>query len=162
MRGGAVSTRITNATPQVVIRGAGPNDWDRVATLLSALSLPLDGAREHLANFVLAERAGTVVGCAAVERYADAGLLRSVAVTESERGKGAGAALVGRCLDDARAAGIRTLVLLTTSAERYFPRFGFEVIDRDAVPKSVRASAEFRGACPASASVMRLVLSGGV
>jgi len=159
MRGGVVSTPITDAAPRVVIRGAEPNDWDPVAALLSASSLPLDGAREHLANFVLAERSGTVVGCAAVERYGEAGLLRSVAVAESERGKGAGAALVGRCLDDARAAGIRALVLLTTSAERYFPRFGFEVIDRDAVPEGVRASAEFRGACPASATVMRLVFS---
>ena len=161
MRGGIVSTPITDAASRVVMRDAGPDDWDCIATLLSASSLPLDGAQEHLANFVLAERAGTVVGCAAVEQYADAGLLRSVAVTESERGKGAGAALVGRCLDDARAAGIRTLVLLTTSAERYFPRFGFEVIDRDVVPESVRASAEFRGACPASATVMRVVLRGG-
>ena len=111
MRGGVVSTPITQAAPPIVVRGAEPNDWDRVAALLSASSLPLDGAREHLSNFVLAERVGTVVGCAAVERYGDAGSLRSVPVTESERGKGTGAALVGRCLDDARAAGIRTLVL---------------------------------------------------
>ena len=162
MRGGAVSTPITEAAPRVEISGAAPNDWDRVAALLSTSSLPLDGAQEHLINFVLAERAEAVVGCAVVERYGDAGLLRSVAVTESERGKGTGAALVGRCLEDARAAGIRTLVLLTTTAERYFPRFGFEVIDRDAVPEGVRASAEFRGACPASATVMRLVSSTGV
>ena len=83
MRGGVVSTPITHVAPRVVVRGAEPDDWDRVAALLSASSLPLDGAREHLANFVLAERTGTVVGCAVVERYGDAGLLRSVAVTES-------------------------------------------------------------------------------
>jgi N-acetylglutamate synthase-like GNAT family acetyltransferase len=147
-------------TASVLIRNATPNDWEAVAGLLAASSLPLDGAREHLGRFMLAERAGALVGCAAVEPHGDAGLLRSVAVAASERGKGTGAALVRRCLDDARTAGIRTLVLLTTTADRYFPRFGFEVIDRDAAPESVRESVEFRGACPASATVMRLVLAG--
>ena len=148
--------------PAISIRGAVPNDWEAVAALLSSSSLPLDGAREHLGSFVLATRAEALVGCAGVERHGDAGLLQSVAVAASERGNGAGAALVRRCLNDARAVGIRTLVLFTTTAERYFPRFGFEVIDRDAAPESVRASAEFRGACPASATVMRLVLTGDV
>jgi L-amino acid N-acyltransferase YncA len=156
-----VSTPITDAAPRVVIRGAGPNDWDRVAALLAASSLPLDGAREAPRQLRIAERRGTLVGCAAVERYGDAGLLRSIAVAESERGKGTGAALVGRCLEDARAAGSGPRAA-DDVAERYFPRFGFEVIDRDAVPEGVRASAEFRGACPASATVMRLVSSTGV
>ena len=140
------------------IRAAGPADWDQVATLLAASALPLDGARDHLGEFILAERDGQVVGCAAVERYGDAGLLRSVAVASSERGQGTGTTLVGQCLSDASRSGIRTVVLLTTTAERYFPRFGFEVIGRDAVPEAVRASAEFQGACPASATVMALTL----
>ena len=99
-----------------------------------------------------------MVGCAAVERYGDAGLLRSVAIAPAERGHRTGEALVRRCLADARAAGVGTLVLLTTTAEGYFPRFGFEVVDRALVPEAVRQSTEFRGACPASATVMRLVL----
>jgi amino-acid N-acetyltransferase len=45
--------------------------------------------------------------------------------------------------------------LLTTTAERFFPRFGFEEIARDEVPASVQASVEFQSACPASAIVMR-------
>ena len=50
---------------------------------------------------------------------------------------------------------------LTTTAERFFPRFGFERITRDDVPASVQASIEFREACPASATVMRRWLSKG-
>jgi amino-acid N-acetyltransferase len=46
-------------------------------------------------------------------------------------------------------------LLLTTTAERYFPRFGFERVDRKDVPESVRASVEFTSACPSSAIVMR-------
>ena len=147
-----------NDSTAAAIRPATPNDWDRVAELLATAALPLDGARDHAKEFVVAERDGALVGCAAVERYGSAGLLRSVAVAPSERGKGTGAALVERSLDAARAAGIGKVVLLTTTAERYFPRFGFQVIDRSAVPDAVRDSAEFRGACPTSATVMRLVL----
>ena len=142
----------------LTIRRAEPDDWPAVAGILGALSLPLDGARDHLGEFVVAERGASVVGCAAVERYGDAGLLRSVAVVPAEQGKGAGRALVEWCLRDAAACGLRTVVLLTTTADRYFPRYGFEVIARDLVPDAVRASAEFQGACPASATVMRLVL----
>jgi amino-acid N-acetyltransferase len=126
--------------------------------LLRTAALPLDGAEEHLDEFLIAERGGSIVGCAAVERYGSAGLLRSVAVASDERGMGTGSTLVERCIDAAADAGINTLVLLTTTAEGYFPRFGFETIDRTSVPLAVRESAEFRGACPASATVMRLQL----
>lgn len=45
--------------------------------------------------------------------------------------------------------------LLTTTADRYFPRFGFERIARADVPASVQTSIEFTSACPTSATVMR-------
>lgn len=44
--------------------------------------------------------------------------------------------------------------LLTTSAESYFPKFGFVRVTREHVPASVKESIEFRSACPASAIVM--------
>lgn len=146
------------AAEPLVIDVATPEEWDAVAELLTASSLPLDGAREHLHEFVVARRGDAIVGCAGVEQYKDAGLLRSVAVAAADRGTGTGSALVTRCIADARAAGIRQLVLLTTTARHYFPRFGFEVIERAAVPDTLHESAELRGACPASATVMRLAL----
>ena len=51
------------------------------------------------------------------------------------------------------------MYLLTTTAERYFARFGFVQIARDDVPGAVQQSVEFREACPASAVVMRTELS---
>jgi len=79
-----------------VLTGAFAELSEALRAALSAAGLPLDGAAEHLADFIIAERDRTIVGCAAVERYGDAGLLRSVAVAESERGHGLGAALVER------------------------------------------------------------------
>jgi amino-acid N-acetyltransferase len=55
---------------------------------------------------------------------------------------------------EAESRGIRGLYLLTTTAERYFPSFGFREVPRDQVPDDVRETAEFRSACPASATVM--------
>lgn len=144
--------------PAEAIRPATASDWERIAALLSASALPLEGARDHIGGFVVMERDGDLLGCAAVERYGSAALLRSVAVMASERGRGTGAALIERCLADAARKGGTTMVLLTTTAERYFCRFGFEVIDRIQAPESVHASAEFQGACPSSAVVMQLTL----
>ena len=69
-----------------------------------------------------------------------------------------GEALVRRILDYANDQGISEVYLLTTTAERYFPRFGFVQVAREDVPDTVRGSIEFREACPASAVAMRKVL----
>ena len=150
---------MTSATPTAApIRAAVAGDWNAIAALLGASALPLDGAREHVEQFVVAEREGTIVGCAAIERHGDVGLLRSVAVRDSDRNSGLGIALVERCIDRTPSLGISTLVLLTTTADRFFLRFGFRVVEQRSVPDAVRASAEFRGVCPASAIAMQLDL----
>ena len=53
---------------------------------------------------------------------------------------------------------ISALYLLTTTAAGFFPKFGFERIDRCDVPRSVQMSVEFTSACPSSATVMRKYL----
>ena len=63
---------------------------------------------------------------------------------------------LGKDLVLARERGVSAIFLLTTTAEDFFPRFGFERVSRAAVPESVRASVEFQSACPASAVVMAL------
>jgi protein-tyrosine-phosphatase/N-acetylglutamate synthase-like GNAT family acetyltransferase len=137
------------------LRPATAADYAPAAALLERLGLPLAGVPPDLGGFVVAEHDGRIVGTAAVEHYAAAGLLRSVAVDPAHRSAGLGAALVDSVLDRARAAGIDDVFLLTTTAERYFLRHGFAVASRDEVPAALQASAEFRGACPASAVLMR-------
>ena len=141
-----------NREPRV--RAAAPTDLTAVERLLTASGLPLDGVREALADFVVAEAGEDVVGVAGFEVCCDNALLRSVAVAPQWRSHGLGRALVTRVISDAEARGIRGLYLLTTTAERYFPSFGFREIARDNVPADVREMAEFKTACPASAVVM--------
>jgi amino-acid N-acetyltransferase len=137
------------------LRAARPDDRPAAEALLGALDLPLAGLDACFPTSWVAEAAdGPLVGLAGVELYPDGALLRSVAVHPDWRGTGLGRALVGRALDGARTAGARDAYLLTTTAERWFPRFGFVAIARDEVPPGVRQSIEFREACPASAVVM--------
>ncbi len=142
----------------VRIRPATPEDWGAVEQLLRARQLPLAGARAHLQHFLVAVEGETAVGCIGLERYGDTGLLRSLAVAETHAGRGTGRALVSGLLDLAGRLGLRDVWLLTTTAADYFPRFGFEVVAREALPSSLGASEELRGACPASATAMGLAL----
>jgi amino-acid N-acetyltransferase len=144
----------TSTRPAPQLRAAAPSDLAAVERLLVASSLPLDGVREALASFVVAEAKGDIVGVAGLEVCCDNALLRSVAVQPEWRSHGLGRALVTRVIADAEARGLRALYLLTTTAERYFPSFGFRTISRDEVPNDLRETAEFHGACPASATVM--------
>ncbi len=141
-------------------RAAREGDWPAIAALLAACGLPLAGARDHLAGFRLVEEGGVVIACAALERHGRHGLLRSVAVAASARGRGHGDALVSGLLAEARAAGLRDVSLLTTTAADYFAARGFVRVGREALSAALSASAELRGACPASAVAMRRDLSG--
>lgn len=141
------------------IRPATPQDLPRVERLLTASQLPLDGVREALSNFVVAEADGDLVGVAGLELCCDDALLRSVAVAPEWRSRGVGRALVTRAIAEAEARGIRALYLLTTTAEHYFPSFGFSKVARADLPEAVRATREFTTACPDSATAMSRVLS---
>ena len=138
----------------VTLRRAVQGDYHAVATLLRDLELPPDGISEWLEHFWIGEHQSHVVGVAGMERYGDSGLLRSVAVAQDWRSTGLGRALVERVVEEGRVAGVKDVYFLTTTAEHYFPRLGFVCIDRGNVPAALHASAEFTGACPASAVVM--------
>jgi amino-acid N-acetyltransferase len=137
-----------------ILRAADPADWPAIADLLTRSDLPLEGARDHLAHFIIAEQAGQVIGTAGVEAYGRVGLLRSVAVDTTQRSQGLGAALVSQTLAAASAQGITQVALLTTTAMDYFPRFGFERVGRESLPGELAESAELRGACPDTAVAM--------
>jgi amino-acid N-acetyltransferase len=138
-----------------VIDAVRPAEADDLFRLLEENHLPLDGLRDHLETTLVARREGKIVGSAALELYADGSLLRSVAVSQKLQGQGLGSELMGAALRLAQDLQTPAIYLLTTTAERYFPKFGFERIERDDVPATVRTSVEFTSACPSSAAVFR-------
>jgi amino-acid N-acetyltransferase len=138
-----------------MIEPATVRDLPEVHGLLERLHLPLDGVDDHVQTMLVAREGSAIVGTAALELYADGALLRSVAVDPRQQGRGLGHALTEAALRLARTRGASAVFLLTTTAEQFFPKFGFDTITRADVPTSVQASIEFRSACPASAIVMR-------
>ena len=139
----------------VALRTAGEADLPAVLALLSKAQLTTAGVTEQPSQFIVAESDGKLVGVVGLEVYGESALLRSAAVDDGWRGSGVGRVLVERALDVARQRGIEDVFLLTTTAENYFPRFGFACVSRDQVAQEVQSSIEFREACPASATVMR-------
>lgn len=140
------------------LRSAETADLPAILALLGRSELPTTGVADALPEFVIAEESDQLVGVVGLELYGSSALLRSAAVEESWRGTGIGRALIDRALDVARARGILDVFLLTTTAENYFPKFGFACVSRDTVAVAVQQSVEFREACPSSAVAMRAVL----
>lgn len=147
--------------PTVTLRPAIDADLAAVERLLVESELPLAGVADALRSFVVAESDGQLVGVVGLEVCCEYALLRSTAVTPEWRDRGLGRRLVERIIAEAESQGICALYLLTTTADRYFPSFGFAKTTRDAVPAPVRETEEFQSACPASATVMCLPLSKG-
>ena len=139
----------------MIIEVATARDLPDVHDLLSRHQLPIDGVDDHVQTMLVARENSQIVGSAALEVYADGALLRSVAVDARQQGRHVGHQLTQAALQLARAHGARVVFLLTTTAEKFFPRFGFEQIAREDVPPSLQASVEFTSACPTSAIVMR-------
>jgi amino-acid N-acetyltransferase len=151
----------TDSITTIDIRRASAGDLGAVETLLAQSGLPTEGVADALEGFLVAEHDGALVGVVGVEDCCrEYGLLRSTAVAAGFRGHGVGRRLVARAIAEAEARGTKALYLLTMTAERYFPSFGFVPTTRDQVPAEVRATAEFCSVCPSSSTVMALELSG--
>jgi N-acetylglutamate synthase-like GNAT family acetyltransferase len=136
------------------IRNATDADLPAVERLLLGSNLPVEGVAANFSNFLIAEDGEGIAGAIGLERFGPVALLRSAVVAPEHRGTGIGRNLVEELLSRAAKAGIEEVYLLTTSAEDYFPQFGFRRAPRSAVPEPLKGSAEFQGACPESATVM--------
>jgi N-acetylglutamate synthase-like GNAT family acetyltransferase len=137
------------------IEAARATDRPALEGLLLANGLPIAGLEFALGTAVVARQDGRIVGCAAVEVYGSAGLLRSVCVEPRQRGLGLGRRLVEQALDVVRKRGVGEIYLLTETAAEWFPRLGFEPGRREDAPEAIQASPEFTGACPVGATFFR-------
>jgi amino-acid N-acetyltransferase len=129
-------------------------DVSRLRELLEEASLPLDGLLEVPTTVLIAREAGEVVGGGALEEHGSYGLLRSLVVARRSRGRGVGTELVSG-LEDA-GEHLEEIYLLTETAPDFFVSRGYQPIERDSAPDSVRASIEWSVACGDSAVAMRL------
>ncbi|KKL80347.1 hypothetical protein LCGC14_2005660 [marine sediment metagenome] len=97
----------------------------------------LESVYESLRDFLVCRRDGRVVGCVALSvHWKDLGEVRSLAVETERQGSGVGRQLVQQAIDDAKALGLVRLFALTYEPP-FFRKFGFEKVDKDALPSKV-------------------------
>ncbi len=118
-----------------------------------------DITQDGLRDFTVALDSGEVIGTVGLERHGEHGLLRSLVAAPGWRGHGLGTALVDAVEAKARALGMRSLTLLTETAEPFFAARGYATIARAQAPAAVQASREFTTLCPSSCTCMHKTLT---
>jgi amino-acid N-acetyltransferase len=123
--------------------------------LLQQAGLPIeDLTEERLEEFFVAGDPAAPLGMVGLELSPPYGLLRSLVVEPRARSGGLGSRLLAHAEAHARSRGVRSLYLLTTTAEAFFAARGYSRADRSTAPASIQSSAEFSALCPASAAFM--------
>jgi amino-acid N-acetyltransferase len=108
----------------------------------------------HMDHFFHCGSADAPVGIVGLELFGAAAFLRSLVVVPALRSTGLGTALVEHAERHARVNGASSVFLLTTTVPSFFARHGYVAADRDSAPPAIRATQEFAGLCPASATFM--------
>ena len=127
-----------------MIRKAQISDVKDIQKLLTSfasrgqrLSRSLSELYDSLRDFYVFEEDGRLLGTSALHIiWEDLAEVRSVAVAEDAGRRGIGSQVVGACLEEARALGLKRLFCLTYKPE-FFARFGFTVVDKSELPHKV-------------------------
>lgn len=91
----------------------------------------------HLRDFFVAEIAGEIAACAALEIFTEnLGEVRSLVVAEQHEKQGIGRMLVLRICEEARLLGLTRLMALTYVVP-FFEKLGFKVVPKEALPEKV-------------------------
>ena len=135
-----------------------PEKKSEVLALLTLANLPTLDIGENVELFALETNEETIA-TAGLEIDGKFGLLRSVSVLESQKGKGYGHLVVQNVEQYAKTQNIKELYLLTTTAKEFFEKkCDYEVVERTNVPTEIQNSQQFASVCPSSAVVMKKVL----
>lgn len=130
-----------------------------VVALLQSAQLPTEDLREEmLPHFFYAGSDGAPHGLVGLELLGREALLRSLVVEAHARGSGLGTTLVDHAERHASEQGVKSLYLLTTTAESFFKRLDYARIDREAAPESIKRTTEYASLCPQSSAFMLKIL----
>jgi amino-acid N-acetyltransferase len=124
-------------------RPARAEDIPRIEALITGEHLPAYGLNEFLGTFFVLADGEHIVGCAGLEVYGEAALLRSVVVAPERRRRDEGRRLVEAALAEARRRGVARVYLFTMNAGVFFGRLGFREVQPEEFEESVRASRQF-------------------
>lgn len=146
-----METIIQNHTPVP----AAISDLAGINQLLRQEDLPEVNTTECTNFFYkVVDQGNKIIGAIGLETYGSYGLLRSLVVDKNFRNNGIADKLVTRVMGSARINGLNEVYLLTSTAEQYFLRKGFERRDRKTCPDEIRQSREYSSICPVSSALM--------
>lgn len=130
-----------------------------IAKLLIANDLPVEDLSDakNVALFVC-KRRNQLLGVIGLEGRGAEILLRSLAVAATGRRQGIGAALVAHAETFAAENGATAIYLLTTTADAFFRRHGYTIVDRSTAPAAIQTTRQFSTLCPSSSAFMTKVL----
>ena len=148
-----VATAATGGTTTSIGPASG-GDLDAIKQLLVGSLLPSRDVGGAHQRFIMASESGRLIGCAGLQVAGQDGLVRSMAVHWTRRNAGLGSRLHERLLLEAAMAGVRTLYVVTSTAEDFFDGHGFRRIAAHAVPPELQASEEFTAFVPGGSTVM--------
>jgi len=147
-----------NSISKYKLVGAEAGLREATIALLQENGLPTSDLDETKTLFAFLSN-GDVIGTGGLESFGNCALLRSISVRKDLQKKGMGRFIVGELEKTAWQSGINCLYLLTTTAESFFTKAGYQAIDREAVPIEIKNTAEFSSICPSTANAMRKILS---
>jgi amino-acid N-acetyltransferase len=131
------------------------SDLSAIQRLLADCQLPYtDLNYAHLQHFLVVRDGNQLAGTVGLEAGGKFGLLRSLAVSESYRQHGLGIQLTSQIEAHAVTFGVEILYLLTTTAQGFFAKRGYQLTERKAAPTVLQETSEFKSICPSSAVCM--------
>jgi amino-acid N-acetyltransferase len=126
------------------VRSANVNDVKAVHALINAyaerdqmLFRSMADIYKNLQTFLVVEADGQVVGCCALEViWQDLAEIKSLAVSEEHKGRGAGSMLVNAAVEQAKRLCLPRVFGLTLKPQ-FFEKLGFNVVDKGTLPMKV-------------------------
>jgi amino-acid N-acetyltransferase len=140
---------LVSASPFEELRQAHSNDIVGILELIRPLEQsgalvrrPRERLETEIADYVVIERDGLIIGCAALHEYSEEsmGELACLALHPEYRGEQRGERLLDYLTQRARRHGLKRIFALTTQAIHWFRERGFETGRRDDLPAERRKS----------------------
>ncbi|MGB9700177.1 MAG: arsenic resistance N-acetyltransferase ArsN2 [Thermodesulfobacteriota bacterium] len=145
----------------MAVEFASPGDEPWIRQLLISCGLPQEDLHgDHFKHFLVYKEKGLILGVVGLEIFGKVALLRSLAVNGPHRNRGIASQMVAKIEEYARSLQISKLYLLTTSAEEFFAKRGYQRSDRKLAPLEIRTTREFQEICPDSSVCLSKDLGG--
>jgi len=135
------------------------SEWENALEILLEAKLPTEDLHHAPVQLFGLFHGGKLVAVNGLEIYGKQAILRSLAIQKAYRSNGLGAWILAETEAKAMELQLSDLYLLTTTAEKFFKRHGYNEIDRESCPSHIRQSKEFATICPSTAACLHKSLS---